>query len=487
MKRNSKGREHYSILFFLGLLLPLWGCQTTNSPQDLLKEEKKIPPAFFREAEPGAGEKPSFYYTFGENLLRSEKEELELPVLAVSFWSFPPLQKKKPAEPAPLQVLLPGMPALKEVKKPEIGEQKEPPAEEVKAPAGQEALARKSAKKREEKPVPQKSLQEKPVKPRSQKPEKPRASVRTTRPVSPPSRKEIISVSGLKNQPIRLFFPEKHRRYLGYSGGDDSPGEGLAGEPRSGNPVLLKRKVPYKKGILFEFLFLKKGTYLLSFRGGRGEQILRKVYIRGASDDIDFSRVGLSPDLINLIENLLKEKLYTLLISNLENRTPVPYTNDRLGEAYYRTKQFRKAFTLWQRNLRRSPPWRQRAFKGVLKSILEINNHKEFMKLYELYRREFTPDRALRTELIAVAERKSDIYTRLKLYEDFLKAFPGDEREPEYFYKAAELFRRESPYRDLRKARMLYKNILDRYPLSPYYVPASQNLDALEKKYFDLR
>jgi tetratricopeptide (TPR) repeat protein len=166
-------------------------------------------------------------------------------------------------------------------------------------------------------------------------------------------------------------------------------------------------------------------------------------------------------------------------------RSGDPYLNDRLGECYERTGEYLAAVKYYRENLGLKGEYGERAALGLVRSsIATEDSHLLLEVLPTLFSLESVQ---IGTELLAVARFQTEdrrFPVAIQALEQYIRRYPGGKKLDEVYFRLAQIYEVDSPYRDIESARHYYSLLYESFPESLYVEPAAERLDYLNRHFF---
>ena len=166
-------------------------------------------------------------------------------------------------------------------------------------------------------------------------------------------------------------------------------------------------------------------------------------------------------------------------------RSGDPYLNDRMAECYERTGEFLAAVKYYRENLGLKGEYGERAALGLVRSsIATEDSHLLLEVLPALFSLESVQ---IGTELLAVARFQIEdrsFPVAIQALEQYIRRYPGGRKLDEVYFRLAQIYEVDSPYRDLESARHYYSLLYESFPESLYVEPAAERLDYLNRHFF---
>ncbi len=150
--------------------------------------------------------------------------------------------------------------------------------------------------------------------------------------------------------------------------------------------------------------------------------------------------------------------------------------SDEAAEKYYR------------RNMSPPGPYTESAVVGLVGIALDRKDGAAFLDLLKAFLAVRQVD--IGVPLIRAArfqQARGEVGVGLELVRQYLERYPEGAYRDEADFIQAGLLEQDSPWRDLRKARDIYGQILRRFPESPFAGPARERMRYIDQHFFLIR
>jgi tetratricopeptide (TPR) repeat protein len=166
-------------------------------------------------------------------------------------------------------------------------------------------------------------------------------------------------------------------------------------------------------------------------------------------------------------------------------RSGDPYLNDRLAECYERTGEHLAAVKYYRENLGLEGEYGDRAAVGLVRSSIATEDSRLLLEvLPSLFSLESVP---ISAELLEVARFQTEqrrFPVAIQALEQYVSRYPDGRHLDEVYYRLAQIYEVDSPYRDLESARHYYSLLYGLFPESLYADPAADRLNYLDRHFF---
>jgi tetratricopeptide (TPR) repeat protein len=254
---------------------------------------------------------------------------------------------------------------------------------------------------------------------------------------------------------------------------------------------------------LFTFQALKLGTYDLDFLqqdNMAGKTSRETVRVHVVSDQ-DFNAAvaapASSPDAApgDRGDPLFAQKLATLgsyqaAVAELLKgyREGNPGLNDQIASLYMRMGSYDAAEKYYARNLTPATDYTPRAVIGLVRVAVVQDDQQALLS----YLKQFlaVSDPAAEEPLIQAVrmeKKRAEIGMALDLAGEYVTRYPSGTWRDEADYLTAQLLESDSQFRDIARARQLYRDIVAGHPESPYADTARQRVLYIDRHFYQVR
>jgi hypothetical protein len=162
--------------------------------------------------------------------------------------------------------------------------------------------------------------------------------------------------------------------------------------------------------------------------------------------------------------------------------------NDRIASLYLLTGSDEAAEKYFRKNLSPAGPYSEKAVIGLVGIALDRKDAAGFLELLKplLDVREANIEEPL-IRAARFQQERGDAGLGLELVGQYLRRYPDGAHGDEADFIQAGLLEMDSPRRDIQKARDLYREILQRFPESPFAGPARDRLRYIEQHFYLIR
>lgn len=288
--------------------------------------------------------------------------------------------------------------------------------------------------------------------------------------------------------------------------GLDAPGFLFLGFPdRSpqGDGISFKGKDTREGKTWFTFRAVKLGTYDLDFLrqdNSTGTSSKETVRVHVVSDE-DFSAAvaggGTAPasPAAEAGDPLFADRLaslgqYDAAIAELLKgyREGDPQRNSRIAQLSMLTGSYDAAAKFYTKNLGAAAPWGDGAVIGLTRVAIAQKDQPELLSL--LKKLLSAKDPGLEETLIAAARMERDrreVGVGIDLANEYVTRYPSGAWRDEADFILAQLLEADSPFRDIARARALYRGILDQHPASVFAPAARDRVEYIDRHFFQVR
>lgn len=253
---------------------------------------------------------------------------------------------------------------------------------------------------------------------------------------------------------------------------------------------------------LFSFKATKLGTYDLDFLrqdNNTGTSVKETVRVHVLSD-ADFSAQlaqgqDQPPQSVEPGDPAFAEKLsgygqFDAAIAELLKgyRDGNPDLNDRIAELYMRTGAYDAAGKYFSKNLSQQGHFGESAVLGLARIAMAQKDQTGLLSL--LKRLLAVTDPGLEDALISTIRFEKDrqeVALGIDLASEYLTRYPDGRWVDEADYLLAQLLEGESRFRDIKRARTMYNDILARFPESPFAHDARERIGYIDRHFFQVR
>ena len=165
-----------------------------------------------------------------------------------------------------------------------------------------------------------------------------------------------------------------------------------------------------------------------------------------------------------------------------------PSLNDSIAQLYMRTGAFDAASKYFTKNLAEQSPYGDSAVLGLTKIAVAQKDQAELLAL--LKRLLAVKDPGLEETLLVAARferERQEAGLGIDLATEYLTRYPDGKWRDEADFILAQLLENDSQFRDLPRARATYKEILIRFPESPFAAAAQQRIAYIDRHFFEIR
>ncbi len=279
--------------------------------------------------------------------------------------------------------------------------------------------------------------------------------------------------------------------FLGFPGG--TPFDGM----------IFKAKEVRDRKSYFKFKASRLGVYELAFLqqdNTSGRSVRETVRVRVVSD-ADFTAAveraapAEPPTALDPGDPEYAEKLASLgkydaaLIEYLKGyREGDGKLNDRIASLYLLSGSLDAAEKYYRKNLIPAGPYSESAIVGLVGIAVQRGDSGAFLSLLKpfLAIRDLNIEEQLLRASRFLKER-GEIGLGLELVEQCGQRYPDGALRDEALFLQASLLEEQSPRRDIQKARDLYREVLQRFPESPFAAPARDRVRYIEQHFYLIR
>jgi tetratricopeptide (TPR) repeat protein len=165
-----------------------------------------------------------------------------------------------------------------------------------------------------------------------------------------------------------------------------------------------------------------------------------------------------------------------------------PGLNDSIAQLYLRTGAYDAAGKYFTKNLSEQGQYGDSAVLGLAKIAIAQKDQAEFLSL--LKRLLDVKDPGLEETLLAAArfeKERQEAGLGIDLATEYLTRYPDGKWRDEADFVLAQLLERDTQFRDLVRARATYKEILIRFPESPFAAAAQERIGYIDRHFFEIR
>jgi tetratricopeptide (TPR) repeat protein len=255
----------------------------------------------------------------------------------------------------------------------------------------------------------------------------------------------------------------------------------------------------------FTFQALKLGTYDLDFllqQNTTGKSDKETVRVHVVTEQDFSTAVNQQPgqgtaDAVNVetgdpafAGKLTSLGAYQSAIAELQKgyREGNPGLNDQLAALYMRVGSYDTAATYYRKNLAPSNEFTQRAVLGLVSIAIAKKDHQALMaslKQFLAIRDPSAEEPLIRS--IRMETDRAETGLALDLAAEYAATYPNGRWRDESDFLTANLLEMNSQFRDIARARELYRSILTRYPESAFAAAARARLSYIDRHFFQVR
>jgi hypothetical protein len=165
-----------------------------------------------------------------------------------------------------------------------------------------------------------------------------------------------------------------------------------------------------------------------------------------------------------------------------------PGLNDAIAQLYLRTGAYDAAAKYFTKNMAEQGRYGDSAVLGLASVAISQDDQPGLLSL--LKRLLAVKDPGLEETLLAAArfeKEKNEAGLGIDLAGEYLSRYPDGKRRDEADFLLGQLLELDSQFRDLARARAMYKEILDRYPESAYAARARIRVGYIDRHFFEIR
>jgi len=165
-----------------------------------------------------------------------------------------------------------------------------------------------------------------------------------------------------------------------------------------------------------------------------------------------------------------------------------PDLNDRIAQLYLRTGAYDAAGKYFSKNMAEQGEYGESAVLGLTKIAIAQKDQPELLSL--LKRLLAVKDPGLEETLLAAArleKEKQEVGLGIDLASEYLSRYPEGTWRDEADYLLAQMLEVDSPFRDIARARVTYREILDLYPESLFASRARDRIEYIDRHFFQIR
>ena len=165
-----------------------------------------------------------------------------------------------------------------------------------------------------------------------------------------------------------------------------------------------------------------------------------------------------------------------------------PGLNDSIAQLYLRTGAYEAAGKYFTKNLSEQGQYGDSAVLGLAKIAIAQKDQAEFLSL--LKRLLDVKDPGLEETLLTAARferERQEAGLGIDLAAEYLTRYPDGKWRDEADFVLAQLLERDTQFRDLVRARATYKEILIRFPESPFAAAAQERIEYIDRHFFEIR
>ena len=166
-------------------------------------------------------------------------------------------------------------------------------------------------------------------------------------------------------------------------------------------------------------------------------------------------------------------------------RSADPYLNDRLAECYERTGEYLAAAKYYRENLGLEGEYGDRAALGLVRSGIATEDSRLLLEvLPSLFSLESVQIGAELLEVARFQTENRNFSVAVQALEQYISRYPDGRNLDEVYYRLAQIYEVDSPYRDLESARHYYSLLYESFPESRYTAPAAERIHYLNRHFF---
>ena len=166
-------------------------------------------------------------------------------------------------------------------------------------------------------------------------------------------------------------------------------------------------------------------------------------------------------------------------------RSGDPYLNERLAQCYERTGEHLAAVKYYRENLGLGGEYGDRAALGLVRSSIATGDSP---LLLEVLPSVFSLESAeIGSELLAIARFQTEqrrFSVAIQALQQYVRRYPVGRELDEVYYRLAQIYEVDSPYRDIESARHYYALLWELFPESLYADPAADRIHYLDRHFF---
>jgi len=165
-----------------------------------------------------------------------------------------------------------------------------------------------------------------------------------------------------------------------------------------------------------------------------------------------------------------------------------PDLNDRIAQLYLRTGAYDAAGKYFSKNMAEQGKYGESAVLGLTRIAIAQKDQPELLSL--LKRLLAVKDPGLEETLLSAArleKEKQEVGLGIDLASEYLSRYPEGTWRDEADYLLAQMLELDSPFRDIARARVTYREILDLYPESLFASRARDRIEYIDRHFFQIR
>jgi tetratricopeptide (TPR) repeat protein len=277
------------------------------------------------------------------------------------------------------------------------------------------------------------------------------------------------------------------------------------------NGWLLLEMPPAGSGLAFLSRHLEKGKTLFKFRGQKiGDYTLPFQFQDQAHGSIkrdtieikvvsqkEFDAVMGSRESDSDKENKAQRRAYAAKLLDLGNFKEAlseflasysegdPALNHLIAALALREKDYKNAILYWRKNLDEKGETRDQAVIGLIRAYLALNDRSALLglarALLAIQNQPIEEDLGL---LIRYFSSLKDEELEFDLLQEYVKRFPEGARLAEIYFLLGQIYEFSRTILDFQKARACYQIVVKEFPESPYFAPAQERVDFINRHYF---
>jgi hypothetical protein len=165
-----------------------------------------------------------------------------------------------------------------------------------------------------------------------------------------------------------------------------------------------------------------------------------------------------------------------------------PSVNEQLAQLYTRIGSWDAAARYWQKNLAAGAPWGDAAVVGLVRAAAVQKDQVALLAQLKRFEALSLPGAEEPTVMALRMERDlNQVGIGLDLATHYLARWPEGKWMDEVEFTAAQLLEADSAFRDIVRARDLYRDIVATYPVGDFAGPARERLQYIERHFLQVR